>query len=147
MFSRSRIPLRGIEHRAVAARDGRERVLVHRREVVILGERVDGEFPVDRAVQHLFTQRRPSSDTPGFQFVGERPEERRDVEGSAVVQRNPQEAGTFGGRHLRQFRRAGTCFGKAFLTGHAHEVAVQVVGPRVVRTSQPAGGSAVVGDA
>jgi len=87
-----------IEHRAVAVRDCRERVLVHRREVVVLGERVDGELPVDRAVEHLLAQRRPSPDAPGFQLVGERPEERRDVEGRVAVQRKPQEAGTLGGR-------------------------------------------------
>jgi hypothetical protein len=87
-----------IEHRAVAARDGRERVLVHRREMVVLGERVDREFPVDRAVQHLLAQRRPSADAPRVQFVDERPEERRDVQRRVAVQRNPQEAGTFGSR-------------------------------------------------
>ena len=37
-----------VEHRAVAARDGRERGLVHGREMVVLREGVDRELPVDR---------------------------------------------------------------------------------------------------
>ena len=87
-----------IEHRAVAVRDCRERVLVHRREVVVLGERVDGELPVDRAVEHLLAQRRPPADAPGFEFIDERAEESRDVERRVAVQRNPEEARAFGGK-------------------------------------------------
>src|ERR1700750_271906 len=108
VFSRSRIPLRGktsrwcgaegIENGALTARDGRERRLVDRREMVVLRERVDCQLPVDRAVEHLLTQRRPSPDAPGFQLVGQWSQERRDVEGCIAVQRYPQETRALGGR-------------------------------------------------
>ena len=88
----------GVEYRAVAARDSRKGGLVHRRKVIVLSKRVDGELPVDRAVEHLLAQWRPSADTPGLQFVGERPEEARDVELRVAIQRYPQEARTFCGR-------------------------------------------------
>jgi hypothetical protein len=112
--------------------------------MVVLGERVDGELPVDGAVEHLLAQRRPSPDAPGFQFVGQWPEKRRDVLRGVAVERNPQEAGTFGGRQLGQFGWAGTYFGKSFVTRHSNEVTVQVVGPRVVRTSDAARGPAAL---
>jgi hypothetical protein len=136
----------GVEHRAIAARNGRKGGLVNRREVVVLGERVDGELPVDRAVEHVLAQWRPSADAPGLQFGGERPEEVGDVERRVAIQRYPQETRTFCGRQLGQFRWAGACFGEALLAGHADEVAVEVVGPRVIRTCEPARRSAAVRD-
>jgi hypothetical protein len=47
----------GVEHRAVAACDGGERLLVDGGEMVVLGKGVDRQFPVDGGVQHLLAQR------------------------------------------------------------------------------------------
>ncbi len=96
----------GVEHRAVTAGDRRERRLVHRREVVVLGERVDRQLPVDRAVEHLLTQRRPPADAPRVEFFGQRPEKGGDVQRRVLIERNPQETRTFGRRQFGQPRCA-----------------------------------------
>ena len=54
------------------------------------------------------------------------------------IQCHPEESGAFGGRKLGQLRRPLSVFGEALLAGHADQVAVEVVGPCVVRAGEPA---------
>jgi hypothetical protein len=137
------MPAERIEHRAVASGDRRERGLVHRREVIVLGERIDRQLPVDRTIEHLFAKRCPAPDAPRVQLVGQRAQVRRDIERAITVERNPQEACAFGGRQLCQSSLARTSFGKAFFAGHSNQVAIEVVGPRVIRTREPPGAPAI----
>jgi hypothetical protein len=73
-----------------------------------------GQYASSTAVQHLLAQGGPPPDAPGLQFVGKRPEKRRDVECRVAVQRYPQEACAFGGGQLGQFGWAGAGFATAF---------------------------------
>ena len=94
-----------VEHRAVAARDGREGGLVHGREVVVLRERVDRELPVDR--------RSPAPSRPAATTARcpRSPVRRQGVPGSAGMSSvasgssdDPQEACAFGRRQFGQSR-------------------------------------------
>ena len=87
----------GVEDRAVAARDGGERLPVHRGEMVVLGEGVGRELPIDRRVQHFLAQWRPPSDAPRVEFIGQRSQVGRHVQCGVGIQCHPEEPGELGG--------------------------------------------------
>ena len=129
-----------VEHRAVAAGDRRERRLVHRREVVVLGERVDRQLPVDRTSPApsrpaATTGRCPTSRVlrpaaPGMRGCPASRRDRATSTGNPRI-RSPAIRSTLG--------LPADLSGKPFLARHADQVAVEVIIPRVVR-AHAAGG-------
>src|SRR3981189_1426693 len=69
----------------------------------------------------------------------------RDVERAVRIERQPEEPGEFRGGQLGQFRGFPKRPREPLLAGYPNQIAVQVVGPRVVGAGQPARSTATVG--
>ena len=101
-----------------------------------------GQFPIDRAVEHLFAQRGPPPDAPRVKLVGQRSQVCGDVQGGAGIQCHPEEPGELGGGQLGQAVGLGGHVREALAAGHRNQSSGVVVGPRVVGAGEPFRGAA-----